>query len=266
MKCATQEGEPVALKFAGFGYHVFLLRYSTYFSSEKDFNIPISKEEIQIKNHCIFPNPILEIGKSMLIINELSDEWNIDRERISLCGFSAGAHNVAMYSNFWNSEIFSKYFKIDTRIFKPISIILGYIAADLYFTKIENIPKEKELFFRTSYMAIAGKQELLNEDIIKLSPSIHINKDTPPTFLWSTCEDDFVSVRNTLKMAEALAQNNVPFEVHIFEEGSHGLSLGTQASAKVKEQVDNNVAKWIELVETWLSKRMKIELCSNGRS
>jgi len=54
--------------------------------------------------------------------------------------------------------------------------------------------------------------------------------------------------------------DGVPFEVHIFEEGNHGLSLGTQASAKIKKQVNKDVTKWVELAEAWLQKRMQIML------
>lgn len=241
------------------GYHVFVLRYSTYFGLEKNIQIPNSKEEIIVKNHCIFPNPILEIGMSILLIKEYAKTWEIDSSKIALCGFSAGGHNVAMYSNLWNTELFSKNFNIDLNVFKPTAIILGYMAGDLYFSKLNNIEEDKEMFFRTSYMALLGKQELSDEDIKLVSPSLHVNRYTPPTFLWSTYEDGLVSVRNTIKMADALAEKNIPFEMHIFEEGSHGLSLGTQASAKVKKQINKDVAKWVELVEVWLHKRLEID-------
>lgn len=259
LKCASQEAEPVALRFAAMGYHAFVLRYSTYFGLETNIQVPNSTEDITIKNHCLFPNPVLEIGRSILHIKEYAEKWQIDSDRIALCGFSAGAHNVAMYSNLWNTEIFSKNFNMDLKIFKPTAVILGYMAGDLYFSKIQHKEKDKEILFRTSYMALLGKQELSTEDIKLVSPSLHVNSDNPPTFLWSTSEDGLVSVRNTIKMADALAEKQIPFEMHIFEEGSHGLSLGTQASAKVKKQINKDVAKWVELAEPWLQKRIKIE-------
>jgi len=54
--------------------------------------------------------------------------------------------------------------------------------------------------------------------------------------------------------------DGIPFEMHIFEEGNHGLSLGTQASVKIKKQVNKDVVKWVELAEVWLQKRMQIML------
>ena len=260
MKCATQEAEPVALRFAAMGYHTFVLRYSTYFSLDSEGTFPKEKEDIKVREHCIFPNPMLEIAKAMLLIREHSQEWNVDIDRIGICGFSAGAHNVAMYANNWNSELVSNYFKASSEKIRPVAVILGYIAGDYYFTKIDEIEETKELFFRVSYTAIVGKQELSDEDIERMSPSKHVNRDTPPTFLWATYEDHTVSVKNTLKLAESLADNRIPFEVHIFEEGHHGLSLATQESAKVKMQINQDAAKWVELAEAWLQKRMSLAL------
>lgn len=260
MKCATQESEPVALRFAAMGYHTFVLKYSTYFSLDSTTPFPAVREEIKVREHCIFPNPMLEIGKAMLLIREHAKEWNLDEERIALCGFSAGGHNVAMYANNWNTSIFTDTFGKKAELFKPMAIILCYMAGDYYFTKPEDIEEKDDMFFRVSYTAILGKQDLTSDDIEKMSPSKHVTKDTPPTFLWATYEDSTVSVKNTLKMAEALADNKVPFELHVFEEGNHGLSLATQASAKVKMQVRPTVAKWVDMAEVWLQKRMAVEL------
>lgn len=260
MKCATQEGEPVALRFAAMGYHTFVLKYSTYFSLDSTTPFPAVREEIEVREHCIFPNPMIEIGKALLVIREHVKEWNVDEERITLCGFSAGAHNVAMYANNWNTAIFTDTFGKRATLFKPMATILCYMAGDYYFAKSEEIQEKDEMFFRVSYTALLGKQELSSADIEKMSPSKHVNKDTPPAFLWATYEDRTVSVKNTLKMAEALADKSIPFEVHIFEEGHHGLSLATQESAKVKSQVNPKAAKWVELAEAWLQKRMSLEL------
>jgi acetyl esterase/lipase len=260
MKCATQEGEPVAIRFAAMGYHTFVLRYSTYFSMESNDPFPSAKEDIKVKEHCMFPNPMLEIGKAVLLIKEHANEWNVDEDRIALCGFSAGAHNVAMYANSWNTEFMLEYFKTSPDNLKPVAAILGYIAGDYYFSKMEDIKDQDKMFFRVSYTALLGKQELSDEDIERVRPSKHVNSDTPPTFLWATYEDRTVSVKNTLIMAEALADKKIPFEVHIFEEGHHGLSLATQESSKVKRQINQDASKWVSLAEAWLQKRLALEL------
>lgn len=59
-----------------------------------------------------------------------------------------------------------------------------------------------------------------------LSNELQVTKDTPPTFLWHTVEDKAVPVENSLLFASALRRAGVPFSLHIYELGAHGLGLG----------------------------------------
>jgi dipeptidyl aminopeptidase/acylaminoacyl peptidase len=79
-------------------------------------------------------------------------------------------------------------------------------------------------------------------------------------FLWATSEDELVPVEHTTRMATALASNKIPFEMHVFETGPHGLSLSDQASAESMFEVDADAAKWVGLAEAWLKKRFALEL------
>ena len=49
--------------------------------------------------------------------------------------------------------------------------------------------------------------------------------DTPPTFLWHAADDENVPVENSLLFAGALSSRQVPFDLHVFESGGHGLGL-----------------------------------------
>jgi acetyl esterase/lipase len=57
----------------------------------------------------------------------------------------------------------------------------------------------------------------------EVSPERHVAPGTGPCFLWHTRDDDAVSWRNSAAFADALAANGVPFELHVFESGPHGL-------------------------------------------
>jgi len=61
-------------------------------------------------------------------------------------------------------------------------------------------------------------------------------------------------------MAHALADASIPFEIHVFEEGPHGISVATQASATAKDQIFPDAAKWVRLAECWLQKRFAIDM------
>ena len=79
-------------------------------------------------------------------------------------------------------------------------------------------------------------------------------------FLWATAGDKLVPVQHSIRMAHALAEHQIPFEMHVFERGDHGLSVATQAAAAAKSQINRDVAKWTELAEAWLEKRFALEL------
>jgi acetyl esterase/lipase len=53
-----------------------------------------------------------------------------------------------------------------------------------------------------------------------------VTTNTPPCFIWGTYEDKTVPIENELMFAEALRKNHVPFDLHIYQKGGHGMGLG----------------------------------------
>ncbi len=70
-----------------------------------------------------------------------------------------------------------------------------------------------------------------------------VDSQTPPTFLWSTADDEAVPVGNTLRYAKALTEHGVATELHVLPHGRHGLGLAPDEPA---------VAGWSRLCEEWL--------------
>ena len=56
----------------------------------------------------------------------------------------------------------------------------------------------------------------------------HVTAQTPPCFIWHTVADASVPVENSLLFAAALRRHGVPFELHLYEHGAHGLGLETE--------------------------------------
>ena len=75
-----------------------------------------------------------------------------------------------------------------------------------------------------------------------LSTVAHVTADTSPCFLWHTADDEKVPVQNCLVYAEALKNCAVPFELHVFPHGRHGLGLAKD---------DPIVGQWKGLCATW---------------
>ena len=57
------------------------------------------------------------------------------------------------------------------------------------------------------------------------SAELNVNADTPPAFIWHTANDGCVPVENSLALAGALARAGVPFELHVYPDGPHGIGL-----------------------------------------
>ncbi len=257
LNCSDREGEPVAIAFAAMGYHAFVLRYSVYGLHGFSKNLA----NLEAKEESQYPQPMLDIAQAMVMIKERAQEWGVDEKRIVICGFSAGAHNCGMYATNWNNSIMTEHFDKDVQIFKPAACVLGYSLTDFLLLKEDSSvnPMSRELFKGMS-IAFLGTSDAPNDKLEEVSPARNITQETPPMFLWATAKDDLVPVQHTLRMAHALADKKIPFEMHIFEEGAHGLSVATQASAESLSQINVDVSKWVGLADAWLQKRFAIEL------
>lgn len=258
--CSDREAEPVALKFASMGYHAFVLRYSTY--SEGGRDLPDIMKGIEPNINSQYPNAMRELGKSMLMIREHAQDWLVDTDRIAVCGFSAGAHNAAMYATKWHEDVISAYFKEDKEKFRPAAAILGYTLSDYIYMRdaVADYKPLDRAFFAASNTAFLGEPEPSEELLDMVSPARHVTENTPPTFLWATSEDTLVPVQHSIRMSYALAEKKIPFEMHIFEKGAHGLSLASQASSGAKSEMNQDAAKWADLAGCWLEKRFALEL------
>ncbi|WMC93319.1 alpha/beta hydrolase [Kineothrix sp. MB12-C1] len=254
LNCSDREAEPVALRFAAMGYHAFVLRYSVYYEGKG--GMPDMSETLQRKTHCIHPSPMREIGKAMLMVTSRAKEWLLDTRRIVICGFSAGAHNCAMYAVNWDKPVITDYFGEGKEHFRPAAVILGYPLTDYYYMRdvVRDNPTAAG-FFAASNTAFLGMAEVTDELFEEVSPVYHVTENTPPMFIWSTASDDLLPIQHSIRMAHALADCNIPFALHIFEEGAHGLSLANQTTSKVASQINEDVAQWINLAEKWLQKR-----------
>lgn len=250
---SDREAEPVAVYYLNRGFQVFVLRYNTEKTGDARY-----------------PRPLYDICKMMKIIHENSTEWNIAPDKIGIVGFSAGAHLCASLAVHWQDEFIKEHFhEEDSRIFRPDAVILGYPVTDyLYQTEVgeerlDRIKIDTVLgttmydFMRKVNIAIAGGDP--SEKIMKeLSPAYYVTSMTPPVFIWHTSEDEMVYVGNSLKFAHELEKKGVPFELHVFEKGPHGLALANHNSADSPETINEDAQKWTELADCFLKRHLRL--------
>lgn len=258
LSCSDREAEPVALRFAAMGYHAFVLRYSTYGNGAPGM-FPLSSD-LPVNPRSVHPAPMRDIGRAFLLIRQQADEWLVDTDKIAICGFSAGAHNCAMYAVYWHDPLISEFFGEQPEAFRPAAAILGYGIHDYHLMFGLIADPMAQALSDAAGIAFLGTKTPSHELLDAVSPALHVSQMTPPTFLWATAADDLVPAENTTRMATALAQARVPFEIHIFEAGAHGLSLADQSSAGSLWNIDADARQWIALAESWLKKRFALPL------
>ena len=76
-----------------------------------------------------------------------------------------------------------------------------------------------------------------------LSLENRVSADTPPAFIWHTSDDSCVNVKNSLVFGERLRDSGVPFEMHIYPHGPHGLGIGRN---------NEEILYLEELIEAWI--------------
>ena len=217
---SRREAEPVGLKFLNDGYNIFILKYSVKPST--------------------FPTAIREVAAAMELIHKNAENWLTDVTRIAIMGFSAGGHLACHYSNCYNIPEVREVFPDS----KPVQ------AAILSYPVITADPKYRH---SGSFINLSGHEQITEEDIEKFSLENRVTENTPPTFLWHTRTDQLVPVMNSLLYAQALADAGVPFAVHIYPKGGHGLSTADHVTNDSLGVGSPHAADWIDAAKKWLS-------------
>ena len=232
------EGDPVAMSFAADGYQSFVLEYSV---AE---NAPEGK--------ALFPAQLIDFGKTFLTIRDHAEEWCIDVNRISIIGFSAGAHLCGMYATTWHENLLSETFGVESEVFKPLSAMLLYGIFDYRvqeeFRKGGNVP----FLPNDLNKPVFGEIDPPRAQLEQYSPICHLSENTPPIFMAAAVDDGLVPSIQSVLMAKALHEKKIPYELHMFEYGDHGFSLGRNLFEGYREDKAHACAKWLPMAKTFL--------------
>ena len=220
---SPREAEPIAIKYNAAGFHVFVLYYS-----------------VSPSRH---PQPLLDVSRAMCILRQNADKWNIDGEKILTCGFSAGGHLAASLGVHWNKSYINNIPGIEIGKNKPNGLILGY-----------PVISSGDFFHKGSITNLLGDRRADADLLKEVSLELHIHEGTPPTFLWHTYNDGSVPLENTLLFAEGLRKEDIPFELHIYPDGPHGLSLANEETTTGDMGLYPNVATWMDLSIEWIKR------------
>jgi acetyl esterase/lipase len=164
-----------------------------------------------------YHHPIMlqDAARAVRTVRARAGEWHADPNRIGIMGSSAGGHLASTLLTHFDQGRPGDADVIEQQSSRPNLGILCYAVITM-----------------GEFTHQGSKANLLGRDpspelVRNLSNELQVTKDTPPVFLWHTWEDNAVPVENTLQFAEALRKAKVPFDLHIYQKGQHGLGLGS---------------------------------------
>lgn len=210
---SDREAEPVALRLLSLGVQAVIVRYSV---------APVR-----------YPVALREAAEAVAYARAHAEEWLCDDRRIAVLGFSAGGHAAAHIGLRWQEMP-------QHEACRPDAMILGYPV-------ITGGP----FAHRGSFENLLGER---HDDLCEtVSLENCVTKNAPPTFLWHTWEDEAVPVENSLLLAGALRKNGIPCELHIWQHGSHGMSLSNDQVYPPREpNIHPECQPWIDMAARWL--------------
>jgi acetyl esterase/lipase len=210
---APHEGQPLAELFAAQGIIGAVLTY--HISPEK---------------HTL---PYADACRAIRLLRNQATELNIDTARIGIMGFSAGGHlaaTVATQPDLFKDPQDNLATKVSAR---PDRVILGYPVISF-----------QEFAHKGSAEALLGKDVADQKLLQQFSNDQQVTAQTPPAFLFHTADDAGVPVENSLRFAAACSKNKVPFALHVYPHGKHGVGMA----------LDNPALKsWTGLLVDWLA-------------
>ena len=208
---AAHEREPIARWVAGMGLAGFLLDY-----------------RVAPYRH---PVPLSDAQRAIRLVRSRAKEWNVLPDKIAILGFSAGGHLAASAATIFEIGNPAADDPVDRASSRPDALIACYAVID--FLRLGGVSAKNLL------------GDMPDVDLLRaLNLQDHVTSKTPPAFLWSTSDDPMVPIEHSLLYARALGRCGVPFALHVFPHGQHGLGLA---------EGDPVVGAWKGLCAAWLT-------------
>ena len=188
---AAHEGAPIARLLQSAGISAYVLDYRV---------MPCHREA-----------PLSDAKRAIRLLKHMG------YEKVGILGFSAGGHLCCSAATLYeegNPESEDPVERLSSRpdVFVPCYAVVS-------FGKYTHMGSRE---------CLLGEEKDNEELIHRFSAELNVTRDTPPAFIWHTAQDGLVPAQNSLQLAMALRDHDVPFELHVYPRGHHGIGLGSE--------------------------------------
>lgn len=211
---AIYEGRTIAEAFNRLGYNTAVLDYRC-----RPYDMEVTLKDAQ---------------RAIRFVRANAEKLGIDTDKVAIGGFSAGGHLsscAAVHFDLGNPDAEDVVERYSSR---PDAAILCY----------GNISQLARLD--------VSEDDPRYESLKRYSPEYWVKPDTPPMYMWMTRSDQLLSPAQLYKMAMALDEEKVLYEVHVFDKGPHGMGLCDGSNPDPIVPVDPHVGLWVQLADEWM--------------
>jgi len=193
------EGSDIARWLNSHGIAAFVLKY----------RLPGSKSNV-----VPYKSPLMDAQRAMRLVRYHANAWNVDAGKIGIMGFSAGGHLASTLSTHFDAGDPSNDDPVEQMSCRPDFSVLIYPVVS----------------FTADFSHAGSHKTLLGEDadgelVRHFSNELQVTEETPPAILIHSGDDKVVPVENSIVYYEALLENQIAAELHIYPYGGHGFSL-----------------------------------------
>lgn len=217
---AQHEGPAYARWLSDMGIAAFVLKYRL------------------VKDGYHLPEILPDAARAVRLVRARAAGWQLDPQRVGIMGSSAGGHLSATLMTRFDAGRSDASDPVEQVSSRPDLGVLCY--AFILFDRPDPKADRQGRFLGPNHTA---------EQVQAFSPALNVTKDTPPAFIWQTVEDAAVVPENAMVYADALRRAGVPFDLHLYQKGRHGIGLGSK---------ENDAAKmhpWTRDCAFWLTEQ-----------
>lgn len=174
-----------------------------------------------------YPTPLEDALRAVRFVRSRAAEYNVAPDRIGVMGYSAGGHLASMVVTRFEEGKAGATDPLEQLSSRPDFALLVYPVIT---------------FTADPYVHAGSRTHLTRDDQAlyrELSSELQVRLNSPPVFLVSGGADKGVPPENSLLFYQACREAKVPAELHIYQDGGHGLK-------------EKNHQSWREWAADWM--------------